>query len=404
MKINCERVLLFLSVLIFVSISGQLYAQTDSLRNQILEYEDSKEILISKGRKLLLIKFLEADYTKVKEIKDYLVKIENEDYFAFYPIEYWTLLLWTKEYKELSRSILKYDSLKAMSYDNKIAPANDLLSIKLIDKTLEKEEMLKQQIASSELDKETKQFLSLYLNWILLEKRVGQAAQDSLNKQSDEFNGLYMQNKYKPFIRKYIKYKIVPSDWGLTFEFFSGYGLMTGNLSNRYNNNFPFGVAFDLCYKKYELHFRNYIGVTSTKQDRPYSTGIWKKGSRELLYIPEVSLGYAVYNSDKYKFTPFLGIAGTSFSPTTIKLDQTPELEELVLDFTTTYVMGLTFDLKFKQLMNNSRWTQSSYGFMRVRYGFCLPQFQNKYAGLSGTMHYITIGFGGLSRNSKREY
>jgi hypothetical protein len=33
-----------------------------------------------------------------------------------------------------------------------------------------------------------------------------------------------------------------------------------------------------------------------------------------------------------------------------------------------------------------------------------IPQFENKYTGAAGKMHYITIGFGGFSRGLERKY
>jgi hypothetical protein len=41
---------------------------------------------------------------------------------------------------------------------------------------------------------------------------------------------------------------------------------------------------------------------------------------------------------------------------------------------------------------------------MRIRYGYCMPQFGNKYDGMTGNMHYITVGFGGMGRGLKRQY
>ena len=63
----------FQITLILLIFSNCLYSQVDSIKSQILDYEDSKSTIISKGRKLLLDKFIEGDLMKVKEIKDYLI-------------------------------------------------------------------------------------------------------------------------------------------------------------------------------------------------------------------------------------------------------------------------------------------------------------------------------------------
>lgn len=82
----------FQIALILLIFSNCLYSQVDSIKSQILNYEDSKSAIISKGRKLLLDKFIEGDLMKVKEVKDYLINTEDENYIAFYPSEYWFIL------------------------------------------------------------------------------------------------------------------------------------------------------------------------------------------------------------------------------------------------------------------------------------------------------------------------
>ena len=87
-------------------------AQTDSLQTQILNYTDSTSEIIIKGRGLLSEKFMEGDYQKVKEIKDFLMaKVPLENYVVFNPLEYWTILYWTQQYNELLASMALQDSL-----------------------------------------------------------------------------------------------------------------------------------------------------------------------------------------------------------------------------------------------------------------------------------------------------
>ena len=102
------RKLLIAVILTFVIF--QLFSQVDSTERQILNYDNSKSVIISKGRSLLLDKFIENDRDKVKEIKDYLIeKGEDENYIALYTAEYWLILYWTNEYEELLKSIKKFN-------------------------------------------------------------------------------------------------------------------------------------------------------------------------------------------------------------------------------------------------------------------------------------------------------
>lgn len=394
----------FQITLILLILSNCLYSQVDSIKSQILDYEDSKSTIISKGRKLLLDKFIEGDLMKVKDIKDYLIKNEDDNYFAFYPAEYWFVLYWTKDYSELTESLQSFDSTKVASYNTRIRPSNDMLYNKLKEKTIKNETQLKEQIQVSDLDSETKQILSLNIDWLLLENSKNIYAQDSLNERADNFLETYAQSKFDDFTKTYIRYKQVPKDWGMTFEFFSGYSIYTGNLSDNYTNNIPVGVAFDVCYKNFELYLRDYIGFNKTKKDFNYSLGTWEKGSRTMVFLPEASLGYVAYNDNRFKLSPFAGIGSMDISPTTKDKEETPELKEVSLEFTTTYILGINFDIKFGPKHTPKYSPKTSYGFMRIRYGYSIPRFEKKYDGMTGNMHYITIGFGGMARGLKREY
>jgi len=205
-------------------------------------------------------------------------------------------------------------------------------------------------------------------------------------------------------VKTYIRYKLVPKNWGMTFEFFSGYGFYTGNLSKSYTNNIPIGVAFDICYKNFELYLRDYIGFNKTKKDIDYSLGTWEKGSNTMVFLPEASLGYVTYNDNRFKVSPFAGIGLMDISPPSNDTKDTPELKEVSLKFTATYIVGINFDIKFGPKRTPVNNPKTSYGFIRIRYAYNIPEFDKKFDGMSGNMHYITIGYGGMSRGLKREY
>ncbi|MDD4755626.1 MAG: hypothetical protein PHG29_06055, partial [Prolixibacteraceae bacterium] len=305
---------------------------------------------------------------------------------------------------ELAEDIQRFDSARVDSYNTRIRPLHDLLYDKLREKSLENESQIKQQIKDSEADLETKQILILNFDWLLLENRQDRYAQDSLNKQADKFLETYTYSEFEQFTRNYIRFKQVPGAWGFAFEFFSGYGLYSGNLSENYTNNVPIGVAFDVCYNNFELYLRDYIGFNKTKKDFDYSLGTWEKGSRTMVFLPEASIGYVTYNDNRFKISPFVGIGAMDISPSTNDTEETPELKEVSLEFTTTYIFGINLDIKFGPKNVPDYSPKTSYGFMRIRYGYTLPNFEKKYVGMAGNMQYITIGFGGMARGVKREY
>jgi hypothetical protein len=189
-------------------------------------------------------------------------------------------------------------------------------------------------------------------------------------------------------------------------EFFSGYGILTGNLPKTFKNNVPFGIAFDIYYKHIALYLRDYIGFSKTIRDIPYSTGIWEKGSQVRVFLPEASLGYVIADNKAIMLAPFAGIAGTDIGPTQFDVTKEPDLKEAALKYTMTCSFGLNLDLKLghsKTPLVSTR-IEQSFWIIRLRYAYCLTQFDKKYPGYNGNLHYLTIGIGGFGRTMKREY
>ena len=385
-----------------------VYSQEQSIEEQILNYPPSKSEIISRGRRMLLDYFLEKDYEKVSEIRNYLMnKVVTDDYLALYPAENWLTLFWTREYETLLEIVKSYES---PDYDvfgrigNKILPSNDLLYTKLYEKSTESRLLLITQINDSEENEHRKDFLRLHLNGILTNENNTDISQDMVNDEAEQFIKKYPKSVYEPFIRKYIRFKYKPSKWGFAFEFFSGYSWFTGALENDFKNGGPIGVAFDAEYRKLAMYFRNYIGFSKTREDLTYSQGIWPGESQVRVFLPEASIGLVILDSKRLKMAPFVGIASTDIGATEFDKDENPDLRDAGLEFTTTYVVGYNMDIKLGQtdIGMVTMGPEQAYWFLRIRYAYNAPRFDKKY-GIDGNMHYVTIGLGGFGRKLKRD-
>ncbi len=386
--------------------STSVYCQIDSVATQILKYEDSKSTLISKGRNLLLDKFVENDIDKVREVAKYLIeKVQDENYIALFPAEYWLILYWTSDYQDLADNLTLFDSFQVKSLSKRIVPPDDQLWEKLKAKTIESSAKLEKQIRAAKLNNETSEFLLLNLENLTMDPASNTFAQDTINSHAEEFISKYPESNYNNFTKANIRYKLVPKNWGMAFEFFSGYSIYTnrGTLHDNYTNNVPIGVAFDIAYKNFVLYLRDYIGFNKSKTDVDYSLGTFEKDSRTMVFLPETSLGYAVLDNNRFKISPFAGIGAMDIGPTTAATEKIPELSEAALEFTTTYMAGINLDIKFGKKKTPAYSPKAGYGFMRIRYAYNMPQFERNYPGITGNMHYITIGFGAFARGLVRD-
>ena len=139
---------------------------------------------------------------------------------------------------------------------------------------------------------------------------------------------------------------------------------------------------------------------SKTKKAKPYALGVWEKGSKNNVSLLEMSLGYTLYDGNWFKITPFAGIGSQEILPNPIK----SELEEFELRATTAYILGANLDIKFRFKSSFKHEPVTSFKFLRIRYGYSVPQFAPKYPGMSGNMHYINVGSGFVVRDTKREY
>ncbi|MFV0391941.1 MAG: hypothetical protein ACK5KP_08700 [Paludibacteraceae bacterium] len=399
-------------LLILIVLSAGILAQndnsaliygSDSIKKEILSYADTQSQLITKGRRLLLDRFTEGDLRKVKEVKDYLkLQVETRDYLVLYPFEHWLILYWTKEYPELLNLIKNPDAFEYAG-TKRIKPSEDILFDRLKEKSLSSLDKLMYDIRTVEMPSDDKDFLILYLNAILSGEK-SEITQDRLNELSDGFLKNHPNSEYNDFIRENIRYKYIPSKWGLAYEFFSGYGWNEGNLNHYFKSNVPIGIAFDVQYKNLSLYLRNYIGFSKTRQDILSPNGFWFNDSQVRVYIPEASLGYVAYENHRFKLAPFAGIGGVDFSPTEADVEDYPYLKDADIGGF-SYTAGLNLDVKLGNRANDRNWNfpTTGFGFIRLRYSYVIPQISQKHDVMTGNMHYITIGIGAFGRNIKRD-
>jgi hypothetical protein len=347
---------------------------------------------------------LQGNFEKVKEIKDYLLEnyASNENN-VFYPSEYYLILFLVNDYDELLSAV--DHPVMGIRYPNwKTGFFYDDLWQNLIEETRNNVNDIEEQLKKADLSDVDRDFLTLLLKYLVRgsKETYPEITQDSINVWANGFLKKYPESNYTDMVKKSIKFELVPSDWGFSFSFFSGYGLFTKDVKNYIKNNVPVGVGFDVCYKRFALYLRDYIGFTHLKKDLPYSLGVWEKGSSAQVMIPEVSLGYYVKEGKHYKVAPFAGIAYTGIIPVEVDEDKNPDLSEADRG-ATTFSVGVNLDvIPFVNLKSNK--PESGYVYLKIRYAYGMTSFGQKYQGFEGNIHYITVGIGIMSRNVKRKY
>jgi len=389
------------TIIILILLCIPVFAQEEDghIFNEITRSEQ-----ITKYRRVLLDKFVEKDLKAVKQITFTMMKnLDDTNYVALFPAEYWMLLYWTQDYMELARTLELTDVVKEKMEASikRIPPSMDFLYERLKRATKGSKDELISQLQSADIDIEIQEFLILFLEDITSDNIFIDKKQDTINQLATNYISRFPNSAYNSFIKENILIQYKPNNWGFTVEFFSGTALFTQELAETYTSPYVFGVAFDICYKNFELYLRDYLGWNKTKRDLEYSGGIYYSGLSNSFIIPEASLGYNIFESKRIKLSPFGGIAGTLTGPPTKKTEDDEKLKEISY-YPSTWVLGFNFDLKLGKDTNPDFYPRTSFGFVRIRYSFNMPQFSNNLEGFKGNYHNITIGFGGFIRNLSR--
>lgn len=373
-----KRTLLFamtLAVLFAVPVGG--YAQ---IEEEILQSKSSK---IEKGRAFLLEKFLDRDYEKVIETKDYLLGLEDEHYAALAPMELCQILLWTREIDALTVYMRQIDSAFDAGLNAKIMPANDELRTQLYRRSVEDEHLLRFNVEEADASAEDKAFLTLFLDWLVTP--FSYKNQNEFDDKSEVFLNNYPDSDYKWFVQHVISTQAIKASkgnwgWGIGLDLCGGY--VTGKLSETMTPIVGFGLSFALAYKKLLMELGYDIVLSKTKVDKPYSTGVYEAGLHNTLFNFYLDASYPVFSGKRLSVSPVLGVGGCweTYSDKRLSYDEIDELEK----FYPTARAGLLLSIKTHGAFEG--------GSIGIKYHCGLSNF----GGGISAIHMISVGGSGL--------
>ncbi len=327
-----------------------VFADDDARLEKEYEFRETrKQIMISDARDLLTEKFKEDDLNEVKKSKDYLKKIEAEHYRVFYPMEYWLILYWTNEYRELLNDIKKEKPLYSR---------RSPLFLALLEKSRENISTLMEQIQKAgEINDEEKKFLQLFFQTIIFASE-----HDVINPLADDFLLAYPNSKYESYVRKNIRFKYTPGNFGAAMELFSGYHWFTGKLNKSFTNGIPLGFSFDLAYKRLEIYFRLGAGffIETKREIEDDDHEMYEGDMREISL--DVSLGSAVFENKRLKLVPFVGLGMLAVAA----FEEEDQKRGVTTGTALTYLAGFDLNIKFER--TSDFWsTKPGYEFIRIR-------------------------------------
>lgn len=392
------------SFVFFLCLAPLVAQRNDSIRQEILGQSPSKLEILSKGRKYLLENLGKGDLFKVMEIKNELIGEVNHNLNeVFFPAEYKLILYWTEEHADLLAYVKSTtesnDDYRAKPLLNMLA-SSDQLYKNISLKSAESYDVILHFLDEADLKEVEKDFLELHLYWMLFgPNHVNETeALEEMNIRADTFLEKHPNSEFESFVRSKIRFKLGLNNWGVGWEVGMGYLGTQGGMANQFKDGFLLRLGIDGSYKKTIISLNLNMGATSTKVDFPYHDTHWAKGSAAMMMDIDLSLGYRILEVHKFSFTPFVGFGAINFSPGAQEIEENYSLNKLNLT-AQNHLAGIncTFDLSNKN--NPFGYDGNS---INLRYTFAKPQYNGRKGIMSGSMHWLTLGWGMSARQIKR--
>ena len=398
---------IYMAALFLFWSASLVFGQTDSLKMEPSSGL-SRSKKIAEGRQLLLDKFIEKDFDRVKVTKDYLISLDDEDYIALFPQEFWLLSFWTNEFEDILNTTKAFNRDSLNRGVKRIPPGDDYLAVKLIEKTKENEARLADNISKAGLTQQEKDFLRLHLKFLANTDKQTDAVQQELNELSDSFLERYSNSDYNQFVRSFIRKKYETSNTGGGYFFHGGKFLFTGNLAEYYTSPTLIGFSADLLKNNWLFQLNMDFGFGKTKKDMPVNGDTWAAGSKALGGHIDIAAGRYVLDNKIVGVAPFISVGVFGLDANDYSKTERPELKDAGIKTTIAGSLGFVTDFKLSTKIHNP----SYYNFnnserttiLRLTYGYIASPLKSKHIDYSGSVHKITLGIGVLNRNRKRVY
>lgn len=195
----------------------------------------------------------------------------------------------------------------------------------------------------------------------------------------------------------------IPSKKALGGNVFIGTGILDGNISEFFSNNYFIGINVDIHRNRFVFQIDDYIGFGTTKKDLEFNTDQkWEKNKVALSFMFGLNVGYSIIDNKNLKVVPLAGIGVNLLSSKFLAVSEFSEHEP----FLPIYKIGMYIDFKSLVLLQDRVRINNEdkyYASLRLSFGITnnigTPKLSQFY---QGSLFYITIGMGGLSRDFEK--
>ncbi len=336
----------------------------ENLKQQIIQYTDSTEIMIRNGRKLVVDKTVRGDSQGAVEAMNYLKNHVDAAYIIFYPAEELLLNLANSNFQQFLYTAAHFNNLledktKYIMVDNITGQINAFLTgeMKLIEKDLER----------SDLEPESRQFIQLYIQYYKGEDNY------ELNRKIKAYQKSYPASEYNEFLNL-MKNDIVPS-W---MNFCLGYGheFLNGNMAQNFNSHFQsmnFELEWFIRQFYISLFFQGSVEKLHSNRNMPVI-------NYDYIHTPEddvfsikygIKLGKSLVTTKTIRFFPYVSLGNYQMKSQKSNFN-IPDDESANLKLTSVFSPGLgaACDIYLKSFKNKLNGETVGQWFIRPGVGY----------------------------------
>ncbi len=378
---------LIASLLMLFAITS--FAQND-LKQQIISFTDSTEMIIRNGRKLVVEKVTTSHHEEAIQTMEYMKKNVAQEYVVFLPVEELLISLATSNFDKFLFVAANYHSLlddktKSVQMEEITNDLHTYLSQEL--------PLIKKDLQASKILPAEKDFIQIYLDFYERKDKM------EVNKSIKNYLKTYPDSPYSKFLTDLKTYTTTGY-----MNICIGYGheFINGNISNAFNSNFQI-MQLEIDWFVNQLYlsffFNGSVSKIITKQDLPLiPTNLTQnKGSQAFSLKYGVKMGHSVFTNKTFNVFPYLSFGGYQMNAEKSNLENIDPNEKYKLVESFFTGVGTSCDITLKNI--NAAHTTQKIGYVIIRPTIGYDFFVTKKETSKGQSFYMLvsmgIGFGG---------
>ncbi len=377
------------------------YDSVSSIRNDLVQAIGAKD---QKQITLLLSQKMVVEYSK----------IAHDSVQSFYNKEKVIAWYYTGNYNDIIKKLMIPNESKDFIGEKKvteqsIALPQDNLFKNLTQRAAYDSVFLLTKIESSDENVESKDFLKIFLRFLILNNSSTNGQVNTLMDEAENFMDKYPDSKFNTYIEENIHMEYETSKFGLGGGVFLGYNIMQGKIGDYFQPYMLAGGHIDISYRRFMLMLNVDGGFGSkVKQSFIYDSLQWKKGLKISSVNTELKVAYSLIDNHKFRIIPYFGVSATGIS--SVIEDDSSQIHHPDLNHFPAFNAGVSFDLKMKYYHSTDTYKErfisqldKTYRYLRVSVGYMQPGFEHTDNRFPGNIFYIKLGLGMFSNPAVME-